>query len=59
MSVERFPEQLNVRLPLGWRDRIEALAAAAVQSPVAWMGALIRRTLESAERAERRRKAAS
>lgn len=56
MSVERFPEQLNVRLPLGWRDRSEALATAAVQSPVAWIRALIRRTLEGAER---RRKAAS
>lgn len=59
MSIDRFPERVGCRLPTGWRTRIEKVSAQTGRSPAEWLRDLIRRALESAERAERRRKAAS
>lgn len=58
MTPNRYPDQLNVRLPPGWRSRIESLAARDGRSPVEWARRLFRRALDAADRSERRRKAA-
>ena len=54
MTADRFPDQLNVRLPPGWRAKLEALAAGEGRTIAEFMRALIRRTLAAAERRERR-----
>lgn len=56
MTVERFPDRLSCRLPAGWRQRVEDAAARNGQSPAEWMRALIRKALDAAARADRRRR---
>ena len=57
MSPTTYPEQVAVRLPAGWRDKLSALAAAEQRGLGEYLRDLLRRHLESAARAERRRKA--
>ena len=58
MSVDRYPDRVSVRLPRGWRERIERMADEAERTPASWLRDLLRRALDSGDRAERRRKAA-
>ena len=44
-------------MPAGWLARIDRAAEAGGFGRAEWLRALVRRALESAERAERRRKA--
>lgn len=52
-----YPEQIGVRLPAGWRERVQTLARADGRSVGGYLRNLIRKALESAARAERRRRA--
>lgn len=59
MTMHRYPDHMSIRLPTGWRRRVEHLAALDERSPAAWLRQLIRRALEAGERADRRRRAAA
>lgn len=58
MSAVYYPESVSVRTPEGWPARVRAAAEAAEIDPGQFLREAIRRALETAERAERRRKAA-
>lgn len=53
-----YPQSIGVRVPEGWPERVRAAAEAAESDAGQWLRETIKRGLESAERAERRRKAA-
>jgi predicted DNA-binding protein len=56
--VYHYPDTVTAKLPRGWRDRLLKLAKEADRPLGPYLRDLIRRHLESADRAERRRKQA-
>lgn len=54
-----YPDTVTAKLPAGWRERLERLAAADQRPLGGYLRNLIRRHLEATARAERRRKARS
>lgn len=56
MTGTTYPEHVAAKLPAGWRARLERLAAADNRPLGAYLRDLIRKHLESADRAERRQR---
>ncbi|MCY4019720.1 MAG: hypothetical protein OXG39_09945 [Chloroflexi bacterium] len=52
MTIETYPT--SVRLPVDWRQRIAAAAAAESRRPSEWIREAIRAALAAAEREARR-----
>ncbi len=54
-----YPDRATVSLPPNTMGRVDRAAAADQRTRGEWLRRIVLRALESAERAERRRKAAS
>lgn len=56
MPERTYPDRVAAALPAGWREKLEALAAADHRTLGAYLRDLIRRHLAAAERRERRQR---
>ena len=51
----RFPERVSVKVPPGWRDKVDKAAEAADMSPAEWLRYTLRNALEASRQARERR----
>lgn len=56
-TISPLTDKVAFRLPTGFNDRITRAARRAQHSRAEWLRGLVRRGLESSERAARRRRA--
>ena len=57
VASSNYPQSFHLKMPDGWRARIDRAAAADGYSANDWMRAIVRKALDASERQARRNRA--